>query len=203
MRIDLGLAIDSPDGLFVPVLRDVARSGRDVWRLQIDAAKQGVAERSLKPAELRDPTITLSNFGTIGGRVCGTCDHAAASGNRRGRPYSRRGRARRRRHRHASHAAAVAHLRSSRCDWRRSGAFSSRLHRRSRKTALTGEIAMEDLFGFADPYRSRQDHSYPSSFAELEGNRRHRQHGLWSGGRRRAHGDAMSRSRSAFVSRAR
>ena len=65
--VDLGLAIDSPDGLFVPVLRDVARSGRDVWRTQIDAAKRGVAERSLKQAELRDPTITLSNFGTIAG----------------------------------------------------------------------------------------------------------------------------------------
>ena len=35
---------------------------------QIDAAKRGVAERSLKPAELRDPTITLSNFGTIAGK---------------------------------------------------------------------------------------------------------------------------------------
>ena len=66
--IDLGLAIDSPDGLFVPVLRDVARSAPEDWRRQIDAAKRGVEERSLTPAELRDPTITLSNFGTIGGQ---------------------------------------------------------------------------------------------------------------------------------------
>jgi pyruvate dehydrogenase E2 component (dihydrolipoamide acetyltransferase) len=67
-HIDLGLAIDSPDGLFVPVLRDVARSGPQSWREQIDAAKKGVSERSLAPAELRDATITLSNFGTIAGR---------------------------------------------------------------------------------------------------------------------------------------
>jgi len=66
--IDLGLAIDSPDGLFVPVLRDVARSSPDTWRRQIDAAKQGVKERSLKPSELRGPTVTLSNFGTLGGQ---------------------------------------------------------------------------------------------------------------------------------------
>jgi pyruvate dehydrogenase E2 component (dihydrolipoamide acetyltransferase) len=66
--IDLGLAIDHPNGLFVPVLRDVAHSGRDAWRMQIDAAKRGVADRSLKPAELRAPSITLSNFGTIAGR---------------------------------------------------------------------------------------------------------------------------------------
>jgi pyruvate dehydrogenase E2 component (dihydrolipoamide acetyltransferase) len=67
-RVDLGLAIDSPDGLFVPVLRDVARGGPEAWRMQIDAAKKGVTERSLKPADLRDPTITLSNFGTIAGQ---------------------------------------------------------------------------------------------------------------------------------------
>jgi 2-oxoisovalerate dehydrogenase E2 component (dihydrolipoyl transacylase) len=65
--IDLGLAIDSPDGLFVPVLRDVARSGPADWRRQIDAAKKAVADRSLTPADLRGPTITLSNFGTIAG----------------------------------------------------------------------------------------------------------------------------------------
>jgi 2-oxoisovalerate dehydrogenase E2 component (dihydrolipoyl transacylase) len=66
--IDLGIAIDSPDGLFVPVLRDVAKSNPQDWRRQIDAAKSGVRERTLAPAELRNPTITLSNFGTIAGR---------------------------------------------------------------------------------------------------------------------------------------
>ena len=67
-QIDLGLAIDSPDGLFVPVLRDVGRTGPADWRRQIDAFKTGVRERSLAPAELRNPTITLSNFGTIAGQ---------------------------------------------------------------------------------------------------------------------------------------
>ena len=67
-QIDLGLAIDSPDGLFVPVLRDVGRTGPADWRRQIDAFKTGVRERSLAPADLRNPTITLSNFGTIAGQ---------------------------------------------------------------------------------------------------------------------------------------
>jgi pyruvate dehydrogenase E2 component (dihydrolipoamide acetyltransferase) len=67
-QIDLGLAIDSPDGLFVPVLRDVGRSGPERWRVQVEAAKKGVRDRSLPPAELRGATITLSNFGTIAGR---------------------------------------------------------------------------------------------------------------------------------------
>jgi len=66
--IDLGLAIDSPDGLFVPVFRDVGRSRPEEWRRQIDAAKQSVLSRNLAPAELRGATITLSNFGTIAGQ---------------------------------------------------------------------------------------------------------------------------------------
>ena len=67
-EVDLGLAIDSPDGLFVPVLRSVANSSPDAWRRQVEAAKTGVQERSLRAEELRRPTITLSNFGTIAGR---------------------------------------------------------------------------------------------------------------------------------------
>lgn len=66
--IDLGLAIDSPDGLFVPVLRDAACATPHDWRRQIDAFKRGVQARSLTPADLRGATITLSNFGSISGR---------------------------------------------------------------------------------------------------------------------------------------
>jgi 2-oxoisovalerate dehydrogenase E2 component (dihydrolipoyl transacylase) len=67
-NIDLGLAIDSPDGLFVPVLRDIAHTIPRDWRRQIDAFKTSVQNRSLTPADLRGATITLSNFGTIVGR---------------------------------------------------------------------------------------------------------------------------------------
>jgi pyruvate dehydrogenase E2 component (dihydrolipoamide acetyltransferase) len=66
--IDLGLAIDSSDGLFVPVLRDAARAAPQGWRRQIEAFKRGVQSRSLTPADLRGATITLSNFGSIAGR---------------------------------------------------------------------------------------------------------------------------------------
>jgi len=67
-HVDLGLAVDSEDGLFVPVLRDVG--ARDVVALQlaVDAAKLAVRQRSLAPAELRGATITLSNFGSLAGR---------------------------------------------------------------------------------------------------------------------------------------
>ena len=66
--IDLGLAIDSPEGLFVPVLRDVARGTTQDWRRQIDAFKSALETRSLAPADMRGATISLSNFGSIAGR---------------------------------------------------------------------------------------------------------------------------------------
>jgi 2-oxoisovalerate dehydrogenase E2 component (dihydrolipoyl transacylase) len=66
-QIDLGLAIDSPDGLFAPVLRDIAHVDATDWRARIDDLKLRVQNRSLTPAQLRSPSITLSNFGTIAG----------------------------------------------------------------------------------------------------------------------------------------
>lgn len=66
--INIGLAIDSADGLFVPVLRNAAGATPQNWRQQIDAFKRAVQDRSLKPADLRDATISLSNFGSISGR---------------------------------------------------------------------------------------------------------------------------------------
>ncbi|QGM97849.1 dihydrolipoamide acetyltransferase family protein [Methylocystis parvus] len=67
-KIDLGIAVDTPDGLFVPVLRDVgARSAADL-REGLDRMRTDVAARRIPPEELRGATITLSNFGTIAGR---------------------------------------------------------------------------------------------------------------------------------------
>jgi 2-oxoisovalerate dehydrogenase E2 component (dihydrolipoyl transacylase) len=67
-EINIGLAIDSEEGLFVPVLKDVAKSDPNVWREQIDAFKKSVAARTVSPSELHGATITLTNFGMIAGR---------------------------------------------------------------------------------------------------------------------------------------
>ncbi|WP_442756236.1 dihydrolipoamide acetyltransferase family protein [Methylocystis sp. JAN1] len=67
-KIDLGIAVDTPDGLFVPVLRDVgSRSAADL-RDGLNRMRADVAARKIPPEELRGATITLSNFGTIAGR---------------------------------------------------------------------------------------------------------------------------------------
>lgn len=66
--IDLGIAVDTDDGLIVPVLRDVG--GRDAAGLRhaLDALHAAVLRRSVPLADLRGPTFSLSNFGTLAGR---------------------------------------------------------------------------------------------------------------------------------------
>jgi pyruvate dehydrogenase E2 component (dihydrolipoamide acetyltransferase) len=67
-HVDLGVAVDTADGLFVPTLRNVGeRSAQDI-RDGLERLKADILTRSIPPAELRGQTITLSNFGSIGGR---------------------------------------------------------------------------------------------------------------------------------------
>jgi 2-oxoisovalerate dehydrogenase E2 component (dihydrolipoyl transacylase) len=67
-KIDLGIAVDSPEGLFVPVLRDVgARDPADL-RQGLNRMRADLAARRVPPEELRGATITLSNFGMIAGK---------------------------------------------------------------------------------------------------------------------------------------
>ncbi len=67
-KIDLGIAVDTEDGLFVPVVRDVGNRDAADLRRGLDAMKADVEARTVPPQELRGATITLSNFGTIAGR---------------------------------------------------------------------------------------------------------------------------------------
>jgi pyruvate dehydrogenase E2 component (dihydrolipoamide acetyltransferase) len=67
-QIDLGLAVDTEDGLFVPVLRNVAERDAADLRRGIEAMKKDVRARAVPVAELRGQTITLSNFGMFAGR---------------------------------------------------------------------------------------------------------------------------------------
>ena len=66
--VHLGVAADTGDGLFVPVLRDAGAREPTELRAEVDRLRAGVAARSLAPAELDGATITLSNFGMLAGR---------------------------------------------------------------------------------------------------------------------------------------
>jgi pyruvate dehydrogenase E2 component (dihydrolipoamide acetyltransferase) len=66
--IHLGVAVDTPDGLFVPVLRDVGRRTPEDLRSGLERLRRDVRARTIPPEELRGYTFILSNFGTFGGR---------------------------------------------------------------------------------------------------------------------------------------
>jgi 2-oxoisovalerate dehydrogenase E2 component (dihydrolipoyl transacylase) len=67
-RIDIGIAVDTEGGLIVPVLRNVGERAAPDLRAGLDRMRADAEARSIPPEELRGATITLSNFGMIGGR---------------------------------------------------------------------------------------------------------------------------------------
>ena len=67
-RVDIGIAVDTDDGLIVPVVRNVEGKGLDEIRSAVAAIKQATRDRTVKPADMVNYTITLSNFGTLAGR---------------------------------------------------------------------------------------------------------------------------------------
>ncbi len=66
--IDLGIAVDTPDGLFVPVMRDVSNRDDADLRRGLERMRADIKARKIPPEELRGATITLSNFGMLAGR---------------------------------------------------------------------------------------------------------------------------------------
>jgi len=63
--VDLGIAVDTEQGLFVPVLRQVQSRDQDDLNAGLKALKQAVINRDIPPAELTGATIILSNYGSI------------------------------------------------------------------------------------------------------------------------------------------
>jgi pyruvate dehydrogenase E2 component (dihydrolipoamide acetyltransferase) len=66
--VNIGMATDTEEGLFVPVLKQVQDKSPEELRQIIDGYKVAVRERSIPAADMQGATITLSNFGTISGQ---------------------------------------------------------------------------------------------------------------------------------------
>jgi pyruvate dehydrogenase E2 component (dihydrolipoamide acetyltransferase) len=66
-QVHIGFAVDTPDGLLVPVVRNT----RQLSILELAAALQDLAlrarERKIGPSELKGGTFTVSNYGALGG----------------------------------------------------------------------------------------------------------------------------------------
>ncbi|TDU25890.1 pyruvate dehydrogenase E2 component (dihydrolipoamide acetyltransferase) [Panacagrimonas perspica] len=67
-KVHLGVAVDTPEGLFVCVMQDVGNRDGESLRRGLDKMKTDARNRTVPPEELRGYTITLSNFGRFGGR---------------------------------------------------------------------------------------------------------------------------------------
>ena len=65
--VHIGMAVDTPAGLVVPVLRDVDQ--KSVWELAAETAElaQKAKDRKLKPADMQGGCFTISSLGNIGG----------------------------------------------------------------------------------------------------------------------------------------
>jgi pyruvate dehydrogenase E2 component (dihydrolipoamide acetyltransferase) len=66
--VDVGIAIDHPDGLFVATLRGAERMDVAAMRAGISRLRDGLKDRSLPPEALSGYTIMLSNFGKFAGK---------------------------------------------------------------------------------------------------------------------------------------
>ncbi len=67
-RMDVGMAVDTQDGLFAAALRAVHMGSADRIRESVNRLKHNVENRTIPPADLKDYTIMLSNFGMFAGR---------------------------------------------------------------------------------------------------------------------------------------
>jgi len=67
-RVDMAMAVDTEDGLIVPVIRNVEEMDLDEIRAAVAKVKQATINRSVTPQDMVNYTITLSNFGMLAGR---------------------------------------------------------------------------------------------------------------------------------------
>jgi pyruvate dehydrogenase E2 component (dihydrolipoamide acetyltransferase) len=67
-HVDIGIAVDTDDGLFVPALRNADVLDGNAVRASINRLRAQVEDRSIAASELSGYTISLSNFGMFAGR---------------------------------------------------------------------------------------------------------------------------------------
>ena len=67
-HVDIGIAVDTDDGLFVPALRNADVLDAAGVRAAIKRLRTQVEDRSIPASELSGYTISLSNFGMFAGR---------------------------------------------------------------------------------------------------------------------------------------
>jgi len=67
-KVHVGIAVDTPAGLYVPVIKNVDSTEKQGLRNELTRLMECIENKTIKPSELMGGTISLSNFGTIAGR---------------------------------------------------------------------------------------------------------------------------------------
>ena len=79
--VHIGMAVDTPAGLVVPVIRDVDQ--KSLWQLAAEVGElaQKAQDRKLTPLEMQGACFTISSLGGVGGQVLlGACKKVAEHG---------------------------------------------------------------------------------------------------------------------------
>ncbi|MBN1517345.1 dihydrolipoyllysine-residue acetyltransferase [Candidatus Sumerlaeota bacterium] len=67
MYYHIGIAVDTPHGLMVPVIRDVDQKNIHQLAVELNEAALKARDRKLSPDEMKGGTFTITNLGGIGG----------------------------------------------------------------------------------------------------------------------------------------
>lgn len=67
-RVDIAMAVDTEDGLILPVIRSVEAMSLGDIRAAVDELKEATRKRTVAPQDMINYTFTLSNFGMMAGR---------------------------------------------------------------------------------------------------------------------------------------
>lgn len=65
-HVNVGMVVETPAGLRIPVLRDVARADLDTIAVQADAAAERARDSALTAEDVGDSVIAISNVGMFG-----------------------------------------------------------------------------------------------------------------------------------------
>ena len=65
--VHIGVAVDTPSGLLVPVLRDADQKGIEKLAIELNEIAGKTRERKISPADMEGGTFTISNLGGVGG----------------------------------------------------------------------------------------------------------------------------------------
>ena len=64
---NIGIAVDTPDGLVVPVVQDVDKKGLVDLAIELGEISARARDKKLKPSDMQGGCITISSLGGIGG----------------------------------------------------------------------------------------------------------------------------------------